>query len=298
MGLTADFTRLGESVTTYAKALDKAYAAAVKQLQMMDNLEKKARTSALAIAESANKMSASAAKMQATGGGSGGFDSDGNYNPNGNPYWGGKTLEQMLGWDLSPQIDKTTNKNNAAINDALSKFKDGTNDFTTTINQLNHLLLVNQKAIDQNTQTFSETERQLQDAKNRNDRNIINNLTKVKSEQDRYNQVQIDYSNKLKELIDQLNEAKPEADALAADWRDAISEFSRRVNTNDIQGESRVDDVRLEALAKKLMEAMMSGTNTKTYTIQLNGNDIRTIDDPTDLIRLIEEMSRSKRTAL
>ena len=157
---------------------------------------------------------------------------------------------------------------------------------------------MNQKAIDQNTQTFSETERQLQDAKNRNDRNIINNLTKVKSEQDRYNQVQIDYSNKLKELIDQLNEAKPEADALAADWRDAISEFSRRVNTNDIQGESRVDDVRLEALAKKLMEAMMSGTNIKTYTIQLNGNDIRTIDDPTDLIRLIEEMSRSKRTAL
>ena len=63
MGLTADFTRLGESVTTYAKALEKSYAAAVKQLQMMDNLEKKARTSALAIAESANKMSASAAKM-------------------------------------------------------------------------------------------------------------------------------------------------------------------------------------------------------------------------------------------
>ena len=41
----------------------------------------------------------------------------------------------------------------------------------------------------------------------------------------------------------------------------------------------------------------MSGANAKTYTIQLNGNDIRTIDDPTDLIKLIEELSKAKRLA-
>ena len=305
MGLTADFTRLGESVTTYAKALEKSYAAAVKQLQMMDNLEKKARTSALAIAESANKMSASAAKMEAIGGGGGaGY---GDVYGNGNPFFGGKTYEQMLGWDLSPQINQRNSENQRILKTTLDSLENGTIDLGEAIDWLTGKLAINTKLI-QDQARETEAERQLRDAKARfaaglashtgnipffsDDRNKINNLEKLVAEDKRAAQTAIKFDKQLKQVIELLNKRKAE------DGRDAGNEFTQGVNHGDIKGQTQADDLRLEALAKKLMEAMMSGTNIKTYTIQLNGNDIRTIDDPTDLIRLIEEMSRSKRTAL
>ena len=63
MGLLDDFAKLNTAVNSYAKALDTAYAAAVKQLQVTDELEKKSRSAALAMAESATKAEAAAAKM-------------------------------------------------------------------------------------------------------------------------------------------------------------------------------------------------------------------------------------------
>lgn len=305
MGLTADFTRLGESVTTYAKALDKAYAAAVKQLQVTDELEKKSRSAALAMLESARKAEAAAAKMAEVSkstamsaydlqkaGQSAGSNS---YNPyNASRYLDSKYIANQVLGGMKSSSFSFVDSNEAKLTGLTDELIDSNESVKQAYKDFANFKL----DIGDKGRLYYDMQVKYESMKKEGyDKTTIDGTIKIMNEQ--LTKLRGEYDSRLNALKGTVDAAlKPEQDALAADWRDAISEFSRRVNTNDIQGESRVDDLRLEALAKKLMEAMMSGTNIKTYTIKLNGNDIRTIDDPTDLIRLIEEMSRSKRTAL
>lgn len=310
MGLIAEIQSLTAETTTYAEALERAYAAAVQQSQAMNELEQNARAAASAMVDAANTAATAATQMQAASGGGGGFDSKGNYNPNGNPLWGGKTLEQMLGWDVSSQISQMEAQNRALIKDTMDSLEKGTHGVGEAIEWLTNVMNENQKRIQENLQE-SEADRQLRDVQQRiaankaagvrgdsNDFNLLSNLEKVVAESNRAEQTNVEFDKQLKEVIAALSEKKIADEASAADWRDAITEFSDKVITDEIKGQTRVDEMSLEKLAKSMMEGLMKGAPSKTYEIKLGGSSIRTIDDPTDLIALIEELARSKKRSI
>lgn len=64
MGLIADLEQLIDATGSYAQALDRAYAAAVQQLQVTADLEAKARSAALAMVNASQQTALAAAKMQ------------------------------------------------------------------------------------------------------------------------------------------------------------------------------------------------------------------------------------------
>jgi hypothetical protein len=304
MGLLADFAKLNTAVNSYAKALDTAYAAAVKQLQVTDELEKKSRSAALAMAESATKAEAAAAKMAEVSkstamsaydlqkaGQSAGSNS---YNPyNASRYLDSKYIANQVLGGMKSSSFSFVDSNEAK----LTGLTDELIDSNESVKQAYKAFANFKLDIGDKGRLYYDMQVKYESMKKEGyDKTTIDGTIKIMNEQ--LTKLRGEYDSRLNALKGTVDAAlKPERDALAADWRSAVTEFAQKVGTNDIQGTTQTDDLRLEALAKKLVEAIMSGANAKTYTIQLNGNDIRTIDDPTDLIKLIEELSKAKRLA-
>lgn len=98
-----------------------------------------------------------------------------------------------------------------------------------------------------------------------------------------------------------LIEAKfVESDTQAA-WGSSIGDlkdFSTAFASGKYQGVTAEEKSSIQALVNQLTSAWANNSPIKTYSININGSEIKTIDDPTDLIMLIEQLSRSKRVAV
>lgn len=84
-------------------------------------------------------------------------------------------------------------------------------------------------------------------------------------------------------------------------WGEAIGDlkdFKDELTSGKYQGVTGSDESSIKALVDQLTKAWSNNSPIKTYEINLNGVGIKTIDDPTDLINLIEQLSKSKRVAL
>jgi len=84
------------------------------------------------------------------------------------------------------------------------------------------------------------------------------------------------------------------------EWYAAITELKKiteAFQSGQYQGASG-SAAELSGLLSKLSSAWTSNAPIKTYQININGTSIKTIDDPTDLIALIEQLAAAKRRSL
>ncbi len=84
------------------------------------------------------------------------------------------------------------------------------------------------------------------------------------------------------------------------EWYAAITELKKITDafqSGQYQGAGG-STAELSSLLSKLSSAWTSNAPIKTYQININGTSIKTIDDPTDLIALIEQLAAAKRRSL
>lgn len=85
------------------------------------------------------------------------------------------------------------------------------------------------------------------------------------------------------------------------EWSSAIEElksFSKDLSSGKYTENSSQDQNQIQTVLNQLVNDWNNNKPIKTYNINVNGSTIRTIDDPEDIIRLIEQLSKSKRVAL